>query len=302
MSFTLRPATEADLHPTYQVFQASILDLSQRYGVMAVTDGDDPDVLAKLWETRRPLWEHLARTAENFVVAEAEGEVIGYARAIWRDGARELTEFFVKPAVQSRGVGRALLERVFPRAGAAHRTIIATFDARAQALYLKSGVYSRFPIYYFDRTPEPITVDTDLSFESLTNTPGHLTALDAIDVAILGHRRTADHAWLLTHRGGYLYRRDAQVVGYGYVGERNGPFALLETGDYPAVLAHMENAAALSGHRKTIGIEVPLINQSAVDYLLARGFKMDTFFAFFMSDAPFGRFENYIFTSPPFFV
>ena len=45
-----------------------------------------------------------------------------------------------------------------------------------------------------------------------------------------------------------------------------------------------------------------MINQVAVDYLLGRGFWMDAFMAVMMTDRPFARFENYILTSPPFFM
>ena len=49
-------------------------------------------------------------------------------------------------------MGRELLTRGFPSEGATHRSIIATVDTRAQVLYIKAGVYPRFPIYYFGRT------------------------------------------------------------------------------------------------------------------------------------------------------
>jgi len=62
-----------------------------------------------------------------------------------------------------------------------------------------------------------------------------------------------------------------------------------------------ENEAAANGWDH-FGLEVPMINRAAVDYLLARNFRMDSFMAIFMSDLPFGRFENYILTSPPFFL
>jgi hypothetical protein len=49
-------------------------------------------------------------------------------------------------------------------------------------------------------------------------------------------------------------------------------------------------------------MQLPLVNRHAVDYLLGRGFQLEDFTVFFMSDEPFGRFENYVFTSPPFFM
>ena len=45
-----------------------------------------------------------------------------------------------------------------------------------------------------------------------------------------------------------------------------------------------------------------MINRDVVDYLLARGFRIDSFVAIMMNDGPFGRFENYIVTSPPFIL
>lgn len=50
------------------------------------------------------------------------------------------------------------------------------------------------------------------------------------------------------------------------------------------------------------GLEVPMINRTVVDYLLGRGFCIDSFVALSMSNQPFGRFEFYIATSAPFFI
>jgi hypothetical protein len=117
---------------------------------------------------------------------------------------------------------------------------------------------------------------------------------------VIGYQRSEEHRWLLTDRSGFLYLRHDQPVGYGYSGKRNGPFALLDAQDCPAVLAHAEANAV--GRWEHFGVEVPMINRVAVDYLLKRGFRLDSFVALFMCDEPFGRWENYILTSPPLFV
>ena len=49
-------------------------------------------------------------------------------------------------------------------------------------------------------------------------------------------------------------------------------------------------------------MELPMINRSAVNWLLGRGYRIEPFVVLGMSDEPFGRFENYICTSPPFFM
>lgn len=302
MSITYRPGAFDDSLAVFDVFQEAILDLSQRTGVMAVSGGHDPDVLAEMWPRRRPLWEHLARTAEHFWIAERDGRIIGYARSIWRDGVRELTEFFVRPSEQAAGVGRELLERAFPRGNARHRVIVATNDARALARYHKAGVYARIPEYFLIRTPEPVTVATDLTIEIMTASPETLELVGQIDAVILGHRRDVDQAFLLEQRPVYVYRRGGAVVGYGYVAlEWQGPFALLDQNDFPAVLAHAETQAHALG-AESVGFEVPLINKVVVDYLLGRGYKLDGFLGTILSDEPFGKFENYLLTSPPFFL
>jgi hypothetical protein len=122
-----------------------------------------------------------------------------------------------------------------------------------------------------------------------------------IDSQLLNHRRDVDHHWLMSDRQGYLYYRAGRPVGYGYVGHASGPFALLEASDYPPILAHAEGEAARQG-RSHFGLEVPMINHCAVDYLLQNSFRIDRFMAQFMSDGPTGRFNNYIMTSPPFIL
>lgn len=297
-AITYRPATLDDSRVTFDIFQESIMDLSQRFGYTAITGGDDPEVLENLWVERRTLVEHLQRTAAHCWIAEKDGEAIGYARSIIRDGVFELTDFFVRPDHQSGGVGRELMSRVFPP-NDMHRVIIATSDMRAVIRYLKSGVYPRFPIYYFSRTPQSTPLETDLEIQPLSDSSDHITILNTIDQHIMGYQRATDHHWLLENRTGHLYFRDRQPVGYGYTGPQNGPFALLNEDDFPAVLTHAENQAA--PHQYEFGVEVPMINRAALGHLLSRSFQASPFFIFFMTDQQFGQYENYLFTSPPFF-
>jgi GNAT superfamily N-acetyltransferase len=296
---SFRRGTLEDSYAVYTVFVRSLDDFRRRMNFQTDQAGDSD--IEQWWERRRSLFEHLARTADQFWVAEEAGEPIGYARSIRRDDTRELTEFFVLPAHQSAGVGRELLARAFPADGIGHRAIIATADARAQGRYLRAGVYSHFPIYYFYRKPQVAPAPSDLTIELFARAQPVAAELRAVDSQILGYTRDVDHDWLLRDRVGHLYRREGRVVGYGYAGANNSPFALLDSRDFPAVLADAEAQAAAQGLDE-IGFEVPLINTQAVDYLLRRGYRMDSFFAFYMCDARRGKLENYIATSPPFFL
>jgi GNAT superfamily N-acetyltransferase len=301
MSITYRRATTADDLTTFNICRKALEDFSQRMGVQAITGANDPETRAKLWDIRRPFWEHLSRTSDNYWLAEKDGKAIGYARSILRGDHRELTEFFVAPEAQSAGVGRELLQRAFPN-DVPHRSIIATPDLRAQARYLKAGVYPYLTELYFERTPEPVTVDTDLVIETPGSANEPIQTISDIDLQIIGHRRDVDHQFLMNDRKLHIYKRNGIVVGYGYIQkDLYGPFALLDNKDFPAVLAHAENEAHHMG-AAAVGFETPTINTIAIEYLLKRGYRLEGFMGSIMSEKPFGKFENYLLSSPPYFL
>jgi GNAT superfamily N-acetyltransferase len=258
---------------------------------------------ADYWQRRRPLFEHLTTSGEHFWVAEIDGDMVGYARATLHDGVRELTEFFVLPGHQGLGIGRELLARAFPVEGARRRAVIGTTEINALSRYLKAGVYPRFPIYYVYRAPEATVVETDLIFTLASSSLETLAAIRQIDQAVLGFERDADHQFLLDQadRHMYLLHRNGELAGYAYFGKGTGPIALLDDADFPAVLARAETEAAARGDAD-FGLSLPLINRSAIDYLLGRGFQIEPFTVLLFSDEPFGRFENYTLSSPDFFL
>jgi GNAT superfamily N-acetyltransferase len=307
---TYRQATLEEARVLYDLFEVTVDDLSRRMGYQANSTADDPDP----WAVRRPLWEHLGRTGEPaWLALDDDGRPIGYARSILRDRDRELTEFFVLPGHQSAGVGRELLDRAFPAgAGAAHRSVIATGDPRALGRYLKTGLEMRFPIVTFMGAPTPETVPTDLALEPVEPSRSILAALDRVDRRVIGHRRPEDHRWLMDERQAVVARRDRRIVGYAYGGRFQGPIAALDPADVPALLAWAESAAAIASTDvgatatgaagREIGFDVPLTNVVAVRHLLARGYRIDPFITYYLSDGPAGRFDRYVVTSPPLFI
>ena len=301
--FSLRPATQADTPAVFRLFLRSMRDLAFRQGVRAMADGDDPDVIATVWPQRQPLFEHLARSAHQFWLAERDGEILGYARSILREGMLELTEFFVSPDAQSGGIGRELLARVFTGEGARFRTIIASTDSRAQARYLKAGVYPLFPIYFFTRKAEDTGTETDLHFELIHPTEATLGTLAELDATVLGYRRDVDHHWFMDTRDGYLIYRGESLLGYGYISRGTGgaPYVLLDSADYPAVLAQAETLAARGGQTDIV-YAVPMINRAAVAFLLQRGYRLDPRSLLYMSDHDAPSLERYLVTVPPFFL
>lgn len=295
-----RRGTLDDMRAANAVAESAFDDLARRNGWSDAAPIDEAGLEREL-DAQRTLYAHLTETAEHFWVAERDGEMVGVARSTLRDGLRQLTELFVSPNAQGSGIGAELLRLTFPIEGADNRCILATPDLPALAMYLKTGVSIRCPNYGFERSPEAVELPSDLSIEPVTAGPEVPESLSRIDADVLGHRRDVDHQWLLSDRQGFLYRRAGEVVGYGYVGEKSGPFALLDPADFPAVLAHAESTAANDG-RDSFNVVVPMVNETAVRYLLGRGFRLDPFFSYLMSDTPFGRFACYIETTPTFFL
>lgn len=295
---TFRQATRSDRDARLMVFAHSIRDLEYRMGFRQPDNlSFTQEELAQWKEHFSPLFEHLEKHATAWV-AEQDEQIVGYARAVLRGNMLELTDFFVDPTTQGIGIGRQLLAHVFPADTPYHRSIIATPDLSALARYLKGNVHIQFPIYEFAIQPPQIRdFQSDLEICEITHPESAYPIINQIDRQILEFEREVDHQWLMSHRQGFLYFRHGVAVGYGYVGSRSGPIALLDATDFPAVLAHAETLAYQRGNAEFV-VSVPMANQIAVNYLLQHGFRMLNFFCYLMADKSFGQFSNYIQTNP----
>ena len=297
-----RPVGMDEQEMIARVFAASLNDLLVSAGAVPYVDLDDHAAWQQAWNNeRKPLFEHVQAHDSCGWLAEQDGEAIGYARSILRDGHCQLTEFFVLPDRRLAGVGRELLRRAFEDIDARERTIIATTHPAALARYLKSGVRPLCLVADFEKHPEPVAFETDLSIAELVDDQDSLEQLDRIDEALLGYRRRADHRWLISQRQGFMYLRDGKPAGYGYVGHWSGPFALIDENDFPAVLGHAETVAA--GSLDMLAIMVPMANHVATRYLLERGFRFDDgFMMVFMGDSERSGLSRYLCTMPGFFT
>jgi GNAT superfamily N-acetyltransferase len=302
MTIEIRPGTSEDLFSAFVVFRLALYRLNQSLELASPENKPSPENLSAHFEIYRTYTEHLFQTADQFWVAEDEGEIIGFSRSILRDGIRQLSELFVNPDKQSQGVGKRLLESAFPFEGANNRVIISSPDVRAVTRYLKSGVKIRFTIYDWGRKPEIVPFETDLSIEPFSGSPENLAILNSIDRTILGYTREADHIWLSKIRHGYFYSRNGNVVGYSYISNRVGPIAMLHNNDFHTALAHVESEMTkyVDDVFNEFFVTIPMINTAAVEYVLKRGCQTTPFMEHFMSDKPLGKYENYIFMDPPF--
>ena len=293
-----RRATPDDTRACHDLLWASVVDLGTRTGSPLSGTADE------WWGTSEPLQRLVASLAAEWWVAQEtdSGRLVGFARTIERDGLFELTEFFVLPDAQSKGIGRALLDLAFPAGRGAVRSIVATSDVRAHARYYAAGTVDRFPIYTLAGQPRASDPADDLEAVPIDD-PQTIEDQRAVERQVLGHRRSdAEINWLIKHRRAYLYKRDRQVIGFSFVGRDGiGPAAALEPADLPAILLHIESEAHALGLDR-IELMTPAPNQTAIRHLMSRGFHFDPWLNFLMSDRPYGHFDRFIPFSPPLFL
>jgi GNAT superfamily N-acetyltransferase len=288
----VRRATPADARRAFDVSMEAMRDLFIRQGNAWKLDSES------FWTALEPFLTHLATHAAEWWVAEDpdDGSMIGYARSIERGGLFELTEFFVRPDRQSAGVGRRLMERVFPLGRGEVRAIIATTDTRGLSRYYAAGTLARFAMLSLTGIPKPGHSAGDI--ECISATVDAMPEFAAIEQAVFGYARYADYAWLFQHREAYLYRRAGRAVGFAFFSQTGqGPIAALEPADLGPMLLQLE-ARAHSCGMESMSFEVPSINGVAMHHLLGRGFKMDAPFNLLMSNVPFGKFDRLIAFAP----
>jgi GNAT superfamily N-acetyltransferase len=96
-----------------------------------------------------PYLEHLVgRPATRPLVGEVDGVVVGWGASIEVGGPRRrfITDLFVDPVQQSRGVGRAILADLVD--GADERLTFSSGDQRALGAYIRTGMRPWWPVLY----------------------------------------------------------------------------------------------------------------------------------------------------------
>ncbi len=295
----VRRGKPEDIRPCHDLLWASATDLGRRHGTQVEGSSDD------WWAGIESVHGFLAEHAAEWWVAEAPdtNEPIGYARSIERGGLFELTELFVRPGRQSKGLGRQLLERAFPVGRGEVRSIIATTDVRATARYYAADTVARFPYFTLSGRPRPDGTAGGLTVEAIGTDAAALETVTEIERAVLDFPRGSDELhWLAATRPGYLFEKKGAPIGFAFVAKGAvGPIAALEPADLPSILDRVEALAVAAGSDK-LELEVPAVNEAAIRHLLGRGFHIDPWINLLMSNRPFGRFDRFIGFSPPIFL
>ena len=317
---TYRPPRPGELADCALVWHASVNDYMTRLGHPL-----PPPVL----EPAMRLGEHLLTTdPDHFRVAVKSSpggrreRIVGFGIGLQREHVWFLSQLYVLPEEQHRGIGRALLTQVLPSAPEAGGQIedrpgvLATCTDTAQpisnGLYAKMGIVPRMPVFNLVGRPgsPPILPTLPAGIEAIALEPPEMVshrnpagpgkaelrqAIDAIDRDVLGYAHQPDHLFLRVQgRTGFLYQTSGgQPLGYGYSSQvgRFGPVALLDETLTAPVIGHLMRTIEPRG---ATSVWVPGANDRAMVALLRAGLRIEGFPAMFCWTRPFAAFNRYL--------
>jgi GNAT superfamily N-acetyltransferase len=287
-----------------------------------------PPLSDELGPLKRLLVHTMTTDPERYWVALDEaGDVAGFSSATVREGLWFLAMLFVRPDLQGRGVGEALMDRAqagrdVPGGGPAVPSPDDPFDSgihtwgmcadaaqpRSNGLYARRGMPPRIPVWRaagevrrWAALPSlPPTLEA-VPFERLVagereggRRLEELVA--AVDRELIGAGHPADHAHL-AHDGrqGFLVRERAggQVHGYVYGSGsgRLGPLAALDPELQPALCGVAIRDTPTFG---PVAMWVPGTADRAMRALLDAGLRLEGFPGLVCWSRPDHPFERYI--------
>jgi len=288
-----------ELQSAEELVVRSINDLTQRHGFGPMATLRPPAFqLFSLQDDPDGLW-----------LAEADGEILGFAFSWVCDDLWFLAELFVAPGAQGRGIGKELLTRTFEharKAGATNKALITfTFNVVSQGLYIGHGLFPRFPIYFFSIEREALMKrlhGETLRGTCIEATASHLSRLAQIDFGVLGISREKHHRYLLNDKamkGYFLHRRD-DFIGYAYVSTTGhvGPLAVAQPNEMGAAFT----TALILGsacRASQVSAFLPAVNETVLRIATEHGLRI-TFPMVLVSTRDFGDWTRYLPRNPGF--
>ncbi|MEP7361583.1 MAG: GNAT family N-acetyltransferase [Chloroflexota bacterium] len=200
-----RPIDPADIEACADVFYAADDDLMNKRGLPIMPRN-------RIALTR--LFGHIQATSPHRAwLAQSEGRVQGFSMSAQREDLVFLSFLFIAPDAQSKGLGRALLERSM--AGAT-KTAVCIFSVQpiSAALYAMYGMVPRVPLYSITGRPRETLPGLPAG---LSLGPLEVDQASVLDRAVTGFARESDHAaWQSWDRKLYGLFEAGRPVGYGY--------------------------------------------------------------------------------------
>jgi GNAT superfamily N-acetyltransferase len=306
---SFRPVVPAELAECATIWRESINDYLAPRNLPLIPD--EPGPIGRLYR-------HLQATdPTRFIVAtrpaldgdsgasDSGERIVAFASALERERLWYLSMLFVRPDAQSRGLGRALLDRVLPSEdmGLVLATATDSMQPISNALYAAAGIVPRMPLLSIvgrpNRREALAPLPDGVDWQAMESVTAGAELIDDLDAEIVGFRHPQDHAFILDEgRQAFLYRnRTGGLLGYGYTSTvgRIGPVAVRDQALLWPVLSHLLTIVEPRGPSAVWG---PGLAGPVVTGLLSAGFRLDDLPILVCWSEPFADFRRYLPNSP----
>jgi GNAT superfamily N-acetyltransferase len=299
VDITYRPAKLEDLEEAERVVQEAGNELRLRHG-------------RKPWPAPPPIAFPkfcLGEDPDGLWVAEHGDTILGFGFSWMTEKFWFLSQLFVSPKAQAKGIGQALLSKTLMQAEhnrATNRALITpAYNIASTGLYLHNGLYSREPLYRVAAPAQAVErylVDAEYEATPIAPWPEPAEWTRRIDQELFGFRRDLHHKFLL---GGIAARavrieRAGSTAGYAYTSAEGhvGPLAIAPEADPKAVVTTALRCALESGPSQ-VSMIVPGRADVVMRAVSALGFRIEEPYVL-MASRPFGDWGNYLPRTPGF--
>jgi ribosomal protein S18 acetylase RimI-like enzyme len=302
---------ESAVPTVFRLARADELQRAQDLVVRSINDLTERHGFGLMASLRPPAFQlfSLKDDPDGLWVAEADGEILGFAFSWVCGDLWFLAELFVAPGHQGGGIGNELLKRAFEhakKAGATNKALITfTFNVVSQGLYIRRGLYPRLPIYFFSVARDALMSrpqDETLRYAYIEDTASHLNNLEQIDLSALGISREKHHRFLLKDDAikGVLLYEQGNCVGYAYVSTSGhvGPLAVSQRG---AMSGAFRTALSLAARTEASQVSafLPGLGVTSLNIAAEHGMRI-TFPMVLLSSRDFGDWSCYLPRNPGF--
>ena len=307
---TIRDGGTSDLATTFALAQHAMHDAAQRLGFAPPgADLSDSDVRSD-WLRQRSFVEWIAaQEGGAYVVAESDGEVIGYGRTVRIGDMEQLTELMVAPEHQGEGLGRRLLQHCWPGAPTANlgRVVVAAGAPLDLTLYTDFGVMPVAGHWHMRQRTDAYREAR--SQEDETGPGVHVLKPDRavtewlrLETAALGHERRALHEFFARDRTclASLDPASGEARALCWVSSEAdiGPAVAAEPGDLMPVILSALDRVAMTQEPEWLSVYA-----STLSWWLLRRLRKLGFFVFWpswvMCSEPLPGLDRYVPTRPP---
>jgi GNAT superfamily N-acetyltransferase len=251
----------------------------------------------------------LAEDPDGLWVAEHGDTIVGFGFSWMTEKFWFLSQLFVRPQTQAKGVGQALLSKTLIQAqrnGATNRALITpAYNIASTGLYLNNGLYPREPLYRMAAPAQAVAqnlADPEYDATPIAPWPEPREWMAEIDGQLLGFRRDLHHRFLLGGGATHAVRIDraSGTAGYAYFSAEGhvGPLAIAPDADAKAVVITALRCA-LDGGPSRVSMIVPGRADVVMQVVLALGFRIEEPYVL-MASQPFCNWGNYLPRAPGF--